>query len=165
MMNIGMNTTSATRTECIGPLWGITDASPSICSASMSMSGMTDSTSVSGILRFVLTSLAEPLPSMYPSAMWPTAKRNLLLLSQQRILLELLNLRSKSLTSSTLTWSAKMTLLFAASLSQFFERCLTKDAEIEKFTLAIPLSDVTSIDGLYKKKQWQRRSLYGEKGC
>jgi hypothetical protein len=75
--------------------------------------------------------------------MWPTAKRNLLLLSQQRILLE----------------------LFAVSLSQFFERCLTKDAEIEEFTLAIPLFDVTSIDGLCKKKQWQRRLLYGEKGC
>lgn len=44
-----------------------------------------------------------------------------------------------------------MMLLFATSLSQFFERCLAKDAEIEEFTLAIPLSDVTSIDGFCEK--------------
>jgi hypothetical protein len=58
-----------------------------------------------------------------------------------------------------------MMLLFAVSLSQFFERCLTRDAEIEEFTLAIPLSDVTSVDLLCKKRivkevvVWRERLL------
>jgi hypothetical protein len=57
-----------------------------------------------------------------------------------------------------------MMLLFAVSLSQFFERYLTRDAEIEEFTLAIPLSDGTSIDGYARKTAkevivWRERLL------
>lgn len=61
MMKIGMKIMNAIMIECVGPRW-------SRNGIRMSMSGITDSVSATGMLSFVFSSFAEVLLEMYPSA-------------------------------------------------------------------------------------------------
>lgn len=49
----------------------------------MSMSGITERTKISGMLRFIFRGLAEALPRRYANAMCPTANEVLCLLKSQ----------------------------------------------------------------------------------